>query len=176
SPESTPGRATLVRFLSTLLALSALPVAAATGYLLVLTVKSRRREPPAYGAPRSRFAVVVPAHDEEAGIADTVRSVLAVDYPADLFEVVVVADNCTDDTAARATAAGARVLVQNDATKRGKGFALAHAFEALLGDVTEKKAEAVVDIDADTVVSPNLLRAFEARLVSGAGAVQADYA
>jgi cellulose synthase/poly-beta-1,6-N-acetylglucosamine synthase-like glycosyltransferase len=166
---------------STLLALAALPVFAASGYLFVLTVKSRRREPPAYGAPRTRFVVVVPAHDESAGIASTVASLLAVDYPRELFEVVVVADNCTDDTAARAEAAGARVLVRVNEQRRGKGFALAHAFETLLGQshgegAGEPPVDAVVVIDADTVVSPNLLRAFEARLVEGAGAVQADYA
>jgi len=49
--------------------------------------------------PRSRFLVAIPAHDEEMGIAATVRSCLSLDYPAELFEVVVIADNCTDRTA-----------------------------------------------------------------------------
>jgi 1,2-diacylglycerol 3-beta-glucosyltransferase len=163
----------VVRIASSLLALAALPVVAASGYLFVLTVRSRQSEPPAYGAPRARFAIVVPAHDEAAGIADTVKSLLALDYDRDRFEVVVVADNCTDDTAARAAAAGARVLVRVDDKRRGKGFALAHAFETI---VAEGRVDAVVVIDADTVVSPNLLRAFDARLAAGADAVQADYA
>ena len=63
------------------------------------------------------------------------------------------------------------MLVRNDQEKRGKGYALAHAFELLAPDV-----DAVVVVDADTVVSPNLLRAFEARIQAGALAVQADYA
>ncbi len=162
-----------MRIVSSLLALAALPVAAASGYLFVLTLNSRRREAPAYAAPKTRFAFVVPAHDEETGIADTVRSLYAVDYPRELFEVVVVADNCTDDTAARAKAAGARVLERMDAQRRGKGFALAHAFEIL---ASEGRADAVVVVDADTVVSPNLLHAFDARIAGGAKAVQADYA
>jgi 1,2-diacylglycerol 3-beta-glucosyltransferase len=162
-----------VRIASTLLALAALPVIAASGYLFVLTVRSRQTTPPTYGAPNARFAVVVPAHDEEAGIAATIESLLALDYPRDHFEVIVVADNCTDDTAARAAAAGAEVLVRNDAERRGKGFALAHAFEHV---VAGGRADAVVVIDADTVVSPNLLRAFDARIATGAAAVQADYA
>ncbi len=162
-----------LRILSTLLTAAAVPVAAASGYLLLLTVRSRRADPPTMGEPRTRFQVIVPAHDEAAGIAETVESLAAIDYPRELFEVVVVADNCTDDTAARARAAGARVLERFDDKLRGKGYALAHAFEACLGD---GKTDAVVVVDADTVVSPNLLRAFDARLRSGARAVQADYA
>ena len=59
------------------------------------------------------------------------KSLLAVDYPAELFEVVVVADNCTDDTADQARAAGANVMVRNNAQERGKGYALDHVFTKL---------------------------------------------
>jgi 1,2-diacylglycerol 3-beta-glucosyltransferase len=162
-----------VRIGSTLLTLAALPVVGASGYLFALTLRSRRSVPAAYGAPRTRFHVIVPAHDESAGIAQTVRSLLAVDYPRDLFEVVVVADNCSDDTASRARAAGARVLERFDDGQKGKGYALAHAFAA---SVADPRVQAVVVVDADTVVSPNLLRAFDARIRAGASAVQADYA
>lgn len=155
------------------LALSALglPVLLASSYLLALTLLSARARPLAALAPKSRFRVIIPAHDEALGIGETVRSVLALDYPRDLFEVTVVADNCSDDTAAVARAAGATVLERRHETERGKGYALHHAFERLPADV----GGAVV-IDADTLVSPNLLRAFDARLQAGAGAVQADYA
>ena len=114
----------------------------------------------------------MPAHDEEAGIAATVQSLLALDHPRELFRVRVVADNCTDATAARAAAAGAEVLVRQDPGRRGKGFALAYAFERLL---EEGAADAVVLVEADSSASGNLLAAFEARLTSGAQAVQADY-
>jgi 1,2-diacylglycerol 3-beta-glucosyltransferase len=163
-----------VRIVSAVLALVSLPVVGASGYLFLLTVRSRRRAPPPpYGSPRTHFHVIVPAHDESGGIAQTVASLLSVDYPRELFEVVVVADNCKDDTAARANAAGARVLERVDPVRKGKGYALAHAFDAALA---EGKADAVVVVDADTVVSPNLLSAFDARLQAGANAVQADYA
>ena len=76
----------------------------------------------------------------------------------------MVADNCTDDTAAKAAAAGATVMSRVDHERRGKGFALAHAFEKIVAD---GRADAVVVIDADTVVSPNLLRAFDARIGRG---------
>jgi cellulose synthase/poly-beta-1,6-N-acetylglucosamine synthase-like glycosyltransferase len=153
------------------LSILAVPVSVANAYLLSLTLLSKQRRALPYGAPEMRFAVVVPAHDEEAGIGGTVSNLLSVDYPKDRFAVTVVADNCTDQTAARAEEAGARVLVRHDEDRRGKGYALAHAFERLAPEV-----DAIVVVDADTLVSKNLLRAFAARIEAGALAVQADYA
>jgi GT2 family glycosyltransferase len=153
-----------------LLTLSA-PTAGATAYLALLTALSRRPPAPRASAPHLRFDLVVPAHDEAEGIARTVESLLAIDYPRALRRVLVVADNCSDDTAARARAAGAEVLTRCDTARRGKGYALAHAFARILAD---ERADAVVVIDADTVVSPNLLHAFAARIERGAAAVQAD--
>ena len=119
-----------------------------------------------------RFDIVVPAHNEEVSIADTVHSLLSLDYPAPLRRVLVVADNCVDATATRATEAGARVLERHDDALRGKGYALKYAFDRI---ASEGVADAVVVIDADTVVSPNLLKAFAARFEAGAAAVQAEY-
>lgn len=155
------------------LALAALPVLLPAGYLGVLAALSARRPAPAYREGHLKFDLVIPAHDEEGGIAATVASALAVDYPPELRRVTVVADNCTDATAARARDAGARVLVRQDAARRGKGFALALAFDTILA---EGSADAVVVVDADTLVAPALLRAFQARLDAGAAAVQGRYA
>ncbi|HEY2944444.1 MAG TPA: glycosyltransferase [Vicinamibacteria bacterium] len=153
-------------------ALLALPALVATGYLAALAVLARRSAPPGPPAPRLRFDVVVPAHDEEATIAETVRSLLAVDYPRSLYRVLVVADNCRDRTAEVAERAGARVLARRDDAHRGKGHALAYAFDRALADGF---AEAVVVVDADSVADPNLLGAFAARFAGGARAVQARY-
>jgi 1,2-diacylglycerol 3-beta-glucosyltransferase len=154
------------------LVLLSLPGLACATYLFVLALASGRRRPPSPGDPKLRFDLVVPAHNESAGIGDTVKSLLALEYPAELRRVLVVADNCTDDTAAQAAAAGATVLVRQDATLRGKGYALKYAFDRSLA---EGKADAVVVVDADTVVSPNLLHAFAARFEAGAKACQAEY-
>ena len=155
-----------------LLALLSLPVLACAAYLFLLVMASRRRAPPVCGEPRMRFDIVVPAHNEEQSIGDTVQSLLAIDYPRDLYRVLVVADNCVDSTARCAREAGATVLVRHDDDKRGKGYALKFAFDKI---VAENSADAAVVIDADTVVSPNLLRAFAARFEAGAVAVQAEY-
>lgn len=154
------------------LVLAAVPVVACSAYLALLTALSRSVRPPERRAPHLRFDVVVPAHDEASGIATTVESLLSMDYPRALFRVVVIADNCTDDTAARATAAGALVLVRSDPDHRGKGQALAFAFERLL---REQWSNAIAVVDADSVASPNLLEAFSARIDDGASAVQAHY-
>lgn len=162
----------LVAALDVALTLAAFPVALTSGYLLVLTLFAFGTRPTRGRPPHLRFDVVVPAHDEEAGIAATVASLGEVRYPASLRRVFVVADNCSDATAARAKEAGATVLVRTDPHRRGKGYALAFAFDRLLA---EARSDAIVVVDADCRVTPNLLTAFAARLDDGALAVQSAY-
>ena len=157
--------------LDLLLLLASVPVVLGTGYLLWATLLSARPKPAASGGPPRRFRFIVPAHNESIGIAPTVRSLLEIDYPKGQFDVLVVADNCSDDTAEQARRAGATVLERQNAELRGKGYALHYAFEQLPPEV-----DAVAVIDADTLVSPNILHAFSARRDLGAHAVQADYA
>jgi cellulose synthase/poly-beta-1,6-N-acetylglucosamine synthase-like glycosyltransferase len=125
------------------------------------------------GGPVPRTAVLVPAHDEAAGIADTLARVRPV-LPAGA-RLLVVADNCTDDTAARARAAGAEVTERHDPAARGKGHALAHGRAVLAADAPEVVPEVVVVLDADCVPEPGALE----RLARGAAAsgrpVQASY-
>jgi len=157
--------------LAVALALLALPALVLAGYLLLFVLLSGQPAPLPKSPKTYVFRLIVPAHNEEQGIADTVQSLLQLDYPKSAFAVLVIADNCTDATAARARESGADVLERHDDKLRGKGYALLHAFERLPADV-----DAVVVIDADTLVSPNLLSTFSARLAAGAHAVQADYA
>jgi len=158
--------------LSLALAALAVPVLAAATYLAALAALARPAPAPGPAGARRRFALVVPAHDEEAGIASTVQNLLSLRYPRELFRVLVVADNCTDRTADRAREAGAEVLVRTEAARRGKGYALELAFDRV---EREDLADAVVVVDADTLASENLLEAFSARLEVGADAVQAHY-
>jgi len=162
----------LTRLIDAVVIAAALPTLIASAYLALLTLMSWKPRPPPARAPRFRFDIVIPAHDEAEGIAATVANVLAVDYPSSLKRVIVVADNCSDATALRAREAGALVLRREDQAHRGKGYALAGAFEFV---TSGSFADAVVVVDADTVVSPNLLQAFAAQLERGAVAVQARY-
>src|SRR5436305_31387 len=84
--------------LSVALAVLATPALLASAYLLLLAAASRRGPVPSAGSGSVRFDVIIPAHDEEIGIACTVRSVLATGYPAALRRVIVVADNCSEGT------------------------------------------------------------------------------
>jgi cellulose synthase/poly-beta-1,6-N-acetylglucosamine synthase-like glycosyltransferase len=141
-------------------------------YLLLLTVLSAKLRPPPGSTRTMRFDVIIPAHNEEGGIAEAVRSARAIDWPADCFRVVVVADNCTDATAEVAARAGAEVLVRQNAELRGKGYALACAFD----DSRQRGwAQAVAVIDADSRVSTNLIEAMAARMERGEQAVQIHY-
>ena len=142
------------------------------GYLALLALLARPGKVPGDGPGETRFDLVVPAHDEAATLGPTLASLEVLDYPQARRRLVVVADNCRDDTAEVARQAGAMVLTRSDPARPGKGQALAFAFARLLDDGF---ADAVVVVDADTVVTANLLRAFDARIAAGATALQADY-
>jgi 1,2-diacylglycerol 3-beta-glucosyltransferase len=137
--------------------------------LSVLALTARKRS-----AVRSskfqRIAVVVPAHNEESSIEQTVRSLLAVDYPREFFDVIVVADNSSDRTAEVARNAGATVHVRQNPELRGKGYAVNWCFAGVLSEHPGYDALAVVD--ADSVVSSNFLSVMNHYLERGARAIQ----
>lgn len=155
-----------------MLVVLAVPAVGACAYLLLSTLLSGAPRPPGRSSRNLRFDVIIPSHNEESVIERTVASARRLDWPADRFRVVVVADNCTDATAAVARAAGAEVIERSNDALRGKGYALDFAF----GKSRDKGwADAVVVIDADAEVSANLLESFAARIERGAEAVQAHY-
>ena len=152
-------------------------VLSVTSYLALLTaaawVASRRRCETSATDRDVRFVVLVPAHDEERLIGETVRALLDTDYPRGRIRIVVVADHCTDRTAAAAAAAGAEVLLHDDPEPRGKGAALRWALDTL--DQRPDDYDAVAIVDADSVVNRQFLSALAHRLGSGSAAVQACY-
>jgi cellulose synthase/poly-beta-1,6-N-acetylglucosamine synthase-like glycosyltransferase len=107
------------------------------------------------------ITILIPAHNEEALIGRCLRSVLVAADSA--TEVLVVAHNCTDATAAQAEAAGAKVLVLNDPSQTGKGSALGRGFTAVLAE----QSQAVLDA--------GLIAAVRKRLQAGARALQCRY-
>lgn len=162
--------AQLLNIAGILLVLATLPLLAE---LLVLTAASLL---PSRGATEHDLesadfpiAVVIPAHNEEALIERCIRSIAASARAGDAL--MVVAHNCTDATAAKAEAAGARVLELNDPDRKGKGCALSFGFEVALAGA----AKAVLVIDADSVASPGLIDAVRQRFLSGAQALQCRY-
>ena len=111
-----------------------------------------------------RTTVIIPAHDEAAGIAATVAAI----RPGGC-DILVVADNCSDTTAAVARTAGARVVERSDATLRGKGHALAFARAALSDD----PPAVVIVMDADCVPVGDALAQLANGVVQSGRAVQA---
>ena len=155
-----------------LLAALALLVVPMALYLFGLSLLSGRpRRPPPSGR-NCHFDVIVPAHNESHVIERILASAQLLDWPQERLRVLVVADNCSDDTADKARRMGAVVLERQDAADRGKGYALKYAFARSAADGL---ADAVVVVDADSVVSPNLLEAFAARIAQGEQAMQAHY-
>jgi cellulose synthase/poly-beta-1,6-N-acetylglucosamine synthase-like glycosyltransferase len=143
-----------------------------TVWLAVLTLAgllppTRPRVAPAAG----RIAIVVPAHNEESRLPRTLASLLAECQRDGDAQIVVVADNCTDGTAAVARDHGARVLVRVDPAKRGKGYALDHAFNQLLGE----EFRHFVVVDADSELDAGFLDAIRRHFAAGADVVQARY-
>ena len=112
------------------------------------------------------FAILVPAHNEEATLPITLAALDRIDYPRDLVRVYVVADNCSDRTADLATQS--ICLVRNDPERRGKGYALEFGLRAILAD----EPDVVLILDADCLLSPEALGALSAVLSSGAEAAQ----
>jgi cellulose synthase/poly-beta-1,6-N-acetylglucosamine synthase-like glycosyltransferase len=122
-------------------------VAAAPVLLLVLQVagamRTARGTSLAPAALPARIAVLMPAHDEAEGIGRTIESILP--QLRDTDRLVVVADNCSDETAQRAREAGATVIERQDAQRRGKGYALAYGMQHLAAAAPD----VVILIDAD---------------------------
>jgi 1,2-diacylglycerol 3-beta-glucosyltransferase len=102
-----------------------------------------------------RFAVVVPAHNEEQVISRTLKSLEQLDYPAERYEIFVVADNCVDATAEVAQGFRCTVWERVDPYRRSKGYALRWAFEQI-----PRKYDAIVVVDADSEADPGLLAQF----------------
>ncbi|MCD8390437.1 MAG: glycosyltransferase [Firmicutes bacterium] len=117
-----------------------------------------------------KFALLVAAHNEEQVISNMVKSLQELDYPEEFYDIYVIADNCTDNTAKIARDAGAIVYERTDAQKRGKGYALEWMFERLyeMGD----KYDYVSIFDADNLVDKNFLKAMNKKANQGFKVVQ----
>lgn len=105
------------------------------------------QEPPA----KITIAVLIPAHNEEDGIVSTINSIFPQLKVGD--RLLVVADNCSDKTAQIAFEKGAEVIERNNATERGKGFALDYGIQFLAQD----PPDVVVIVDADCIVEDDAL-------------------
>jgi glycosyltransferase involved in cell wall biosynthesis len=148
--------------------------AACAGYLGLLTAAGslRRADTCPAALPGTRFAVMIPAHNEEAVIADALQALGHLDYPRSRFDVHVVADNCTDRTAEIVREHGWNVHERHAPGHPGKGPALNWLYDRL----DERGGyDAALILDADSVVDHGFLRAMDQAFGSGAVAAQGFY-
>lgn len=128
-------------------------------------IRERQDKP---SVKRKRFAILVPAHNEELLIEKQLKELLAFDYPEKDRKIFVIADNCTDRTVEICSRLPVTVLERNDAQRRGKGYALKWAFEKVGLD----GFDAVLVLDADTTADRRILHELSAMLDSGEEAIQ----
>lgn len=135
---------------------------------LVASIPSRRR-PPCSAGPRPSVAVLIPAHNEGPTIRQTLGSALREIRPGD--RILVIADNCSDDTTEVATSAGVWVIERNDPEKRGKGFALDFG----LAHLSVSPPSIVIVLDADCEMVPGTLDRLACEAAKHKCPVQAVY-
>jgi cellulose synthase/poly-beta-1,6-N-acetylglucosamine synthase-like glycosyltransferase len=142
-----------------------------TFYYFILSVFGLyRKKEQKIKQPEKTFAVVVAAYNEEAVIGPLVDNLLRLEYPKALYDIFVVADNCTDKTALLAKKAGAIVHPRFHNSKRGKGYALEWMFARLFK--MERRYDAVVIFDADNLVKENFLAEMNSKLCQGDKIIQ----
>ncbi len=107
---------------------------------------------------KARFAFLIPAHNEADVIAGTIKDLFATqNYPRELYDVIVVAHNCTDNTAELAEQAGAKVIILDDPdpTHRMALYPLKHGINEIMKLEGEEAYDVVIHLDADNHLSPD---------------------
>ena len=128
------------------------------------------KEKPLLKNKKHKFMAIIPAHNEEMVIGNLVESLRNQDYDKELYDIYVIADNCTDNTAQIAEQAGAIVYKRFDETKKTKGYAL----NWFLQQKIEEKADydAFLVFDADNIVDKNFIKVMNRKLCQGEEVVQ----
>ena len=141
-------------------------------YELILSLCSliKFKDKPLLINKKHKFMAIIPAHNEESVIANLVESLKNQTYDKELYDIYVIADNCTDNTAKIAKEFGAIVYERFDQTKKTKGYAL----DWFLKQKIEEKADydAFFVFDADNIVDKNFITNMNKKLCQGEEVVQ----
>ena len=117
-----------------------------------------------------RFMAIIPAHNEEAVVANLIESLKQQTYNKELYDIYVIADNCTDNTAKVAREAGAIVYERFDETKKTKGYALNWFLQQKIKE--DAPYDAFFVFDADNIVDKNFIKNMNKKLCQGEDVVQ----
>lgn len=144
------------------------------GYQMLLSFLALRgRKIQNFEASRKRkFAIVLPAHNEEKVIAKSLYSMSGLVYPRNLYDLIVIADNCTDNSAKIARSLGATVLERSNDHDCGKGYALRWAFDQILK--WKNNYDAIIVFDSDSLVSGNYLEVMNYYMDHGSKVIQSS--
>lgn len=128
-------------------------------YQIIYVFVSLAKKPSELTAKKNhRYAVLISARNENAVIGDLIHSIRVQNYPQELIDIFVIADNCTDNTAAVAQEAGAIVFPRFNKEEIGKGYALDYGFACIRQHYADNKYEAYFVFDADNVLDVNYFR------------------
>ena len=141
-------------------------------YQFIISVTSliKFKEKPLLIDKKHRFIIALPANNEETVIGNLIKSLKMQDYDKDLFDIYVIADNCTDNTAKIARENGAIVYERFDETKKTKGYALNWFLSKM--KVKKDDYDALLVFDADNIVDKNFLNVMNKKLCQGEVLVQ----
>ena len=139
-------------------------------FVISLACWFNKPEPQNTGNKLHRFALIVAAHNEENVIENMVKSLKNLNYPNDMYDIFVIADNCTDATAKIASDTGAIVHERTNTELRGKGHALEWMFEKIYK--MDVKYDVISIFDADNIISANFLSETNKELNKGYKVVQ----
>ena len=128
------------------------------------------KEKPLIKNKKHKFMMILPAHNESSVIGALIESLQSLDYPKELYDIYVIADNCTDNTAQIAKDLGAIVYERFDEKKKTKGFAMQWFLNQKIKENADYDAFCV--FDADNVVDKNFLNAMNKKLCQGEEIVQ----
>ena len=141
-------------------------------YQLVISVCAliKFKEKPLVDDKENRFMMIIPAHNEEKVVKELIESLKELDYKKDLYDIYVIADNCTDNTAKIASDAGAIVYERFDEKHKTKGYALQWFLQQKIEE--DAPYDAFCIFDADNIVDKNFLKAMNKKLNQGEDVVQ----
>ena len=141
-------------------------------YQFIISVTSliKFKEKPLLIDKKHRFIIALPANNEETVIGNLIKSLQMQDYDKDLFDIYVIADNCTDNTAKIARENGAIVYERFDETKKTKGYALNWFLSKM--KIKKDDYDALLVFDADNIVDKNFLNVMNKKLCQGEVLVQ----
>ncbi len=139
-------------------------------FIISLCSLVKLKEKPLKENKEHRFMAIIPAHNEQEVIENLVESLKNQNYNKELYDIYVIADNCTDNTARVARNAGAIVYERYDETKKTKGYALDWFLQQKIKE--DAPYDAICVFDADNIVDKNFLKAMNKKLCQGEEVVQ----